>query len=407
MPPAPSFPWQTRPLTVLGITTLVQIVTVMIAHSMVVIAPAMAGVLAVDPALIGFQVSLVYGGAMIAVIFGGRLVQRFGACRTQQYCLALSALGAFGAMVPNVAVVALASLLMGIGTGPTTPASSHALNRFTDPANRNLLFSLKQTGVPLGVVSAAFLMPSTTLAVGPQWAFATVATIALLSIAVLAPARATWDDDRTPGVRLVQDPLGGLPVVWRHPVLRGLSLAAFFYAFTQLCVTSFTVTMLVTEFGVGLVQAGLLLSLVQLSGVVSRVLFGIYADRLGSALKPLALIGCATAVMCAITALLGPGWPRTGLYLLLVCLGASAVGWTGMFIAEVARVAPKGQVGIATSGAIAFNFLGILCGPALFAVAYGFVGSYAQTFGLLTLVALIGVAILLKTRRVESSTLQC
>lgn len=390
--------WSILPLTVITVTTLVQVVTVMAGNSMVVIAPALGSLLQVDPALIGFQVSFVYGGAMFAVIYGGRLVQRFGACRTQQICVGMSAIGALLAMVPNLWLLPVASILMGVGTGPATPAASHLLNRFTDPANRNLIFSLKQTGVPLGVVAAAFVMPPLTIIWGASWAFLAIALIALAMLVLLQPLRDAWDDDRVPGTRLIQDPLGGVPVVWRHPVLRWLALSAFFYAFCQLCVTSFAVTMLVTEIGFGLVQAGLLLSLIQLSGVGSRIVFGLLADRIGNALGTLAAVGLVTAVMCLVTVFLSPGWPRTGLYLMLVCLGASAVGWTGMFIAEVARVAPKGQVGVATSGAIAFNFLGILCGPALFALAYQGIGSYAQTFGLLVFVALAGVAMIRKAQ---------
>jgi MFS family permease len=394
--------WSTRQLPVLGLTTLVQVVTVMTANCLVVIAPVIAGVLQVQPALIGFQVSVVYLAAMLAVIFGGRLTQRFGACRVQQCCLGLAALGALGSMVPSLFAVAAASFVMGLATGPTTPAASHALTRFTDPANRNLIFSLKQTGVPLGVVSAAFLMPTLTVAFGHVAALGVVVAIALTGIVLLQPARRSWDDDRVRGVRLIESPLGGLRVVWRLPVMRWLSLGAFFYAFTQLCVTTFTVTMLVTEAGFGLVQAGLLLALVQFSGVCSRIVLGIWADRLGSALAPMAMLGGATAVMCAVTAFLDPGWPRIAMYVMLICLGASAVGWTGMFIAEVARLAPKGQVGLCTSGAIAFNFLGILCGPALYAVAYKWIGSYAHTFGLLTVIALTGGGLLLYARQVEA-----
>jgi len=401
VPSTGSRPWTIHPLTVLASTAIVQIITVMIGNSMVVIAPALAESLDIDPALIGFQVSFVYGGAILAVIFGGRLVQRFGSCRTQQICLTVSAIGALGAMVPSLWLLPIASMLMGVGTGPSTPAASHALNRFTDPANRNLIFSLKQTGVPLGVVSAAFIMPPITLAFGASWAFLLIGLIALVALVLLQPLRATWDDDRTPGVRLIQNPLGGLPAVWGHPVLRWISLSAFFYAFCQLCVTSFAVTMLVTEIGFGLIQAGMLLSLIQLSGVASRIVFGLLADRFGSALTPLAIINCATALMCFITIFLSPGWPRTGLYIMLICLGASSVGWTGMFIAEIARVAPKGQVGLATSGAIAFNFLGIVCGPALFAIAYKWIGSYAHTYGLLVFIALTGVAMILKAQRNE------
>lgn len=393
--------WSTRPLSVLVVATVVQVVTVMAGNSMVAIAPEIARRLEVEPSLIGFQVSIVYSGAMIGALFGGPLVLRYGPCRTQQVCVALSALGALVACAPSLWLLALASLLWGLGTGPATPAASHVLNRFTDPARRNLIFSLKQTGVPLGVMAAAFVMPPLTLAGGAPTAYALLAGVAAATAVFLQAVRRHWDDDRTPGRRLGGNPLAGLPMIWRHPLLRWLSASAFCYAFCQLCVTSFTVTMLVTEAGIGLVEAGLLLSLVQFSGVVSRVGFGIWADRVGSALVPLALVGAGTAATCAVTALLEPGWPRTGLWVLLVLLGGTAVGWTGMFVAEVARIAPRGQVGLATGSAIAFNFLGILAGPAIFALAYPWLGSYAHTFGALAVVPLAGAALVLHTLRVE------
>ena len=393
--------WSTRPLAVLAVTTLVQVVTVMAGNSMVAIAPAMAQRLQVEPSLIGFQVSIVYAGAMIAALLGGPLVQRYGACRTQQACVALSALGALVACAPDLWLLAFASLLWGLGTGPATPAASHVLNRYTDPARRNLIFSLKQTGVPLGVMAAAFMMPPITLAQGAPVAYGLLALIAVAVLLFLQTARRTWDDDRRPGLPMGGNPLAGVPMIWRHPLLRSLSASAFCYAFCQLCVTSFTVTMLVTEVGIGLVEAGLLLSLVQFSGVMSRIGFGLWADRMGSALVPLALVGAGTAAMCAITALLGPGWPRTGLWLLLILLGGTAVGWTGMFVAEVARIAPPGRVGLATGSAIAFNFLGILAGPAIFALVYPWLGSYAYTFGGLAMVPLAGSVLVLHTLRVE------
>jgi len=393
--------WSTRPLSVLAVTTLVQVVTVVAGNSMVAIAPEMARRLDVEPSLIGFQVSIVYTGAMIAALFGGVLVQRYGACRTQQLCVGLAAIGALAACMPSLWLLALASLLWGLGTGPATPAASHVLNRYTDPARRNLIFSIKQTGVPLGVMVAAFLMPPLTLAGGAPVAYGVVAALAIAMLLFLQTARPTWDDDRNPGASLRGNPLAGLPMIWRHPLLRWLSVSAFCYAFCQLCVTSFTVTMLVTEMDLGLVEAGLLLSLVQFSGVVSRIGFGLWADRKGSALVPLALVGAGTAFMCAITALLDPGWSRTALWLLLVMLGGTAVGWTGMFVAEVARIAPRGQVGLATGSAIAFNFLGILAGPAIFAIVYPWAGSYAHTFGWLAGVPAIGALLVFHTLRVE------
>jgi hypothetical protein len=74
--------------------------------------------------------------------------------------------------------------------------------------------------------------------------------------------------------------------------------------------------------------------------------------------------------------------------------GASAVGWNGLYMAEIARRSPPGQASITTGGASVWNFGGILLGPAMFATMYRFLGSYASTYVLLAAVSLAGVAFL-------------
>jgi hypothetical protein len=102
-------------------------------------------------------------------------------------------------------------------------------------------------------------------------------------------------------------------------------------------------------------------------------------------------------VCCGAMALITPAWPQGWTALLFLVFGASAIGWNGLFLAEVARLSPAGKVSIATSGAMVWNFAGILIGPALFALIYRMNGSYALTYGLLTLFAVAGFVFLLMT----------
>ena len=90
-------------------------------------------------------------------------------------------------------------------------------------------------------------------------------------------------------------------------------------------------------------------------------------------------------------------WPRALTVLLFMAFGASAIGWNGLFLAEVARLSPPGKVSVATSGAMVWNFAGILIGPAMFALIYRLSGSYATTFGVLSLFAVGGFGSLLLT----------
>ena len=72
---------------------------------------------------------------------------------------------------------------------------------------------------------------------------------------------------------------------------------------------------------------------------------------------------------------LGPGWPWLAVAALSAAFGATAVGWNGVYLAEVARLAPGGDVGAATGGAMFFTLSGSAFGPALFgatAAAFGY-----------------------------------
>jgi len=278
------------------------------------------------------------------------------------------------------------------------PAAAHLLYRFSKPENRNLIFSIKQTGVPLGWLVIALTAPVITLAFGWRWALALMIVIKLTTLLALQPVRAHWDGDRDPATAHTL-PFAGLLVVWRLPPLRWLSFASFCYVFVQLCLGTFLVTMMVEEAGYTLVAAGFLLSVTQISGIAGRVTWGWLADRTGDGFGMLLALNVVMVGCCALTVLISPQWPAFVLVLLFIAFGASAVGWNGIFLAEVARNSPHGMASVVTAGASVWNYAGILIGPASFATLYRWTGSYTVTFGWLTVIAVLGLAFIAAARR--------
>ncbi|UEX77786.1 MFS transporter [Spiribacter halobius] len=363
------------------------------------IAPALGAALGVPAALVGLQISLVYGGAMTSSLIGGALTRRVGACRATQAALLLLGGGAALAALPSLAAFALASVLIGLGYGMTNPAASHLLARFTPSGRRGLVFSIKQTGVPLGGVLAGALAPALALGLGWQWALAALLLPAALGVLLLQPRRKAWDDDRERGVRWLASPLADLRLVWAHRPLRLLSLAGFCFAAIQLSLSVFTVTLLVEDLGVPLVQAGLVMSAVQVTGVVGRVLWGWAADRLGSGLVTLMLAAGVTAAGTLATAAMTPLWPLWLVAATLCAFSFSALGWNGVYLAEVSRLAPRQAVARASGGSLFFTFGGVLVGPPLFSALRLALGSYSLTFGALLVVAAGGIACVFQARR--------
>jgi len=241
--------------------------------------------------------------------------------------------------------------------------------------------------------------PGITLAFGWRWALVLAMAAGLVVVAALQPMRARWDDDRMRQAAASQPLLAGLRLIWQRPILRWLSVASACYACIQLCLGSFAVIMLVEEVGLTLVQAGLLLSVVQAAGMVGRIGWGWIADRTGDGVRVMLGLNVIMTACCLLCAFMTPQWPQIALVLLFVAFGASAVGWNGVFLAEVAQRAPAGTVSIAIGGAVMWSYAGILAGPALFAFLCTRIGGYRDTFGALTFIALIGLACVLTARR--------
>ncbi len=385
-------------VAVIALITLAQIGTVMGIAVFPVIAPRLAAEMGIEPSLVGYQMSLIYGAAMLSSPFLTWMVTRYGACRAIQAGLLLSAVALALAMMGGIIALMIASILLGAAMSVMTPAGAHVLFRFSPPKRRNLVFSIKQTCVPAGWMVMALVAPPVTLLLGWKWALILVIIFALLMTVALQFVRASWDDDRTPqGGNARQQAREGMTLLWRIPELRWLSVASMFMSGVQLCLSSFAVTMLVQDAGYGLVAAGVMLSVAQGAGVTGRIAWGWIADRFGNCLRLLITLSAVMVVCCGAMVLMTAQWPRALTVLLFLAFGASAVGWNGLFLAEVARLSPPGKVSVATSGAMVWNFAGILIGPALFALIYRCNGSYAFTFGLLSVFAVGGLGSLLLT----------
>lgn len=77
--------------------------------------------------------------------------------------------------------------------------------------------------------------------------------------------------------------------------------------------------------------------------------------------------------------------------ILAIVFGACTLGWNGVYIAELAREAPKGTVAQATGASLAFAYCGAVVVPPLFALVQVSSGSYAPAFAMLAVLAAAGV----------------
>lgn len=389
-----------RPWIILAATLTIQALVAMALITLPVVAPVVAQATGIATTYVGMYVGLVYLAAMFASVLGGTAVRRFGAIRLSQGCLILTATGLVLCAVPHPLSMALGALFIGAGYGPVTPASSHLLIKTTPPERLSLVFSLKQTGVPIGGVLAGLLVPQFELFLGWQSAFMLVAACCLICAYCVKPLRVALDDDRDSTVRpsLVKSLVNPIKLVWSHKPLRILAGVSFLFAITQLSLTTYLVTFLFEDLGWALVAAGVALAVTQAAGVGARIVWGWMADNWFGSGYMLMIVAGLLAISAAAMPFFTPETPHVWLYLVLIILGATAIGWNGVFLAEVARQAPKGQASVATGGTLGFTFFGVLCGPPLFGVAAANLQSYGLSYALLILPAAL-ILVLLWTSR--------
>jgi hypothetical protein len=122
------------------------------------------------------------------------------------------------------------------------------------------------------------------------------------------------------------------------------------------------------------------------------VLWGLVADRAGAA-PVLTGLGLGAAASGAALLLAGPDWPGVLVTLAGMGMGATAIGWNGVFLAETARLAPAGQVGAATAAAGFVFGACMLVGPPAFTALVQASGGYGWGFGLCVATALLGAVL--------------
>ncbi len=365
-----------------------------------VIAPAAASDLGVAPQSVGLFVALSYTFAMASGLTVSGLVTRFGPLRTCQIAVLLGAAGLALGAPGSIALVFGAAALIGYGYGMVTPTSSHILIQSAPREQLAFIFSVKQTGVPIGGALAGVLIPPLVLALGWHPTLLVLAAGCALAAILMQPARARFDRRREPARKSsFSEMVAPVKLVAATPALRVLAALSLVYAQVQLAFMTYFVLFLNLELGLTLVAAGLIYAVAHLASIVGRIAWGIVADRRFAPRIVLSVLGLASGLCGLVTAVAAPGWPTAALGALGALYGATAVGWNGVYLAQVARSAPDGQVGAATGGTQFFTFAGALSGPPLFAALVWLTDGFRAGFVLFAVLPfLVGVWLLLAAR---------
>ncbi|HET8571945.1 MAG TPA: MFS transporter [Candidatus Limnocylindria bacterium] len=261
-------------------------------------------------------------GVIVALIAWGAVADRFG----ERLVLAIGLAG------EGVALLAAAELrdplvrwLLLFASGASGAAIHAASGRLIlgwfGRAERGLAMGIRQMGQPLGVASAALVLPALALS-GIGTALVALAIGCLVSAAVIG--------------LVVRDPIrpattrspAGAGSPYRTPYLWRIHVASACLVIPQFAVAIFAFDYLVNALGWSLAAAGALLAVTQLVGAGSRLAAGYWSDRVGARLGPMRLVAFVIGVVMALLAVLA--------------MAGSAASVVALALAAMITVSPNG-----------------------------------------------------------------
>ena len=353
---------------VLTVATMmaIQVMVSLSVLSLGVMMPAVAAELAIDAKLVGLFTSLTFIVAAILALAAAGPIVRFGAVRVCQAAMLLAAIGLACNALASVAATVVAVLFLGAAQGPMNPASSHILAQRVPRAHFGLVFSVKQTGTPIGFALAGLLFPALIAVAGWRGASLIAAGMLALAAVLLEPLRTRLDVSVGAG-----GPTSGIGrsivFVVRHRQLRVLAGSAFVYVVAQLTFTFYLVTYLYQQCGLSIAQGGGLLALSQIVGAGLRLASGGMGDRVPR-MRLLGWTGLGMAAGCVAVGLLGPQSPFWQIALIVTAYGAIVISWNGTSLAEFAHLSPPGQTAALAAVQTSLSLLGAVIGPPAFAL---------------------------------------
>lgn len=364
------------------VVLLLQTVAAFLTRLIPIASPAFMAEFGWDESWIGYLSAANIIGAMVILFVGMGLLRRMGSVLALQLSIMIGAASLLLFQFPSIAVALLASALIGLSNGTANPAGSEVLMRYTPATHHNLVFSIRQAGVPLGGVVAGLAIPLLVDWAGWRTALAVSAAAAFAATALLLPLRGRIDGPRetTPlrwprpaDVVVPLRTLSATPGLWRIVIVGAV------FSVAQSCWFTFAVTYLVVALGYPLGTAGLVFAVMQAAGVVGRIALGVIADRTSSA-ATLAAVAVLSAAVTVAFALARPDWPLWSMMLLAAVAGATVSGWNGVQVAETARRSPRAMIAETAAGNVILVFVSNMLAPIAFAALVAATGRFDLGF---------------------------
>ena len=281
----------------------------------------------------GVIVAAPFVGITVSLVVWGVVVDRIGERASMTIGLAVVTTGAVGAAFSSsLTALALWFLIGGIGAGSTNSASGRVVVGWFPAHRRGTAMGIRQTALPLGVGSAALLIPNVVEADGLRTTLLIVGGITLA--AALLSATLIVDPPRPTRAEAADTGQLANPYRRDHRLAR-IHLASALLVVPQFTVWTYMLVWLIDDKGWSTFAASALVASTQVLGAGGRIAAGWWSDRVGSRLGPMRIVAIAAASTMLALGLLS-GTPL-GIALIVIAT-AITVADNGLAFTSVAEI---------------------------------------------------------------------
>jgi MFS family permease len=329
------------------------------------------------------QLGLLQSAAQLLPLAGllvaGRLLDR----HDERWVVGIGALVvavalAAGSAAPGYVSLLVVLLIVGAGYSTIQPGGSKSVASWFDASQRGLAMGIRQAGLPLGGVLAAFALPSLATAFGWRSTLLAGALVALSgAVAFMAFYRRPPDQHPMPTTSRVRLELLRVPYM-KKIILSGTNMASVHSG-----VGILTVLHLHEVTSMDSASAALVYVAVQCAGALGRICLAAWSDRHRSG-RYACVLTCLAAVIIGMTLLTTPiSRSPVAACLLFIWLGFFGIGWYGPWVAYAAESAPPDHTGFALGLAMAVNQVAVILAPPVLGLLTDLTGSFAPAWALL------------------------
>jgi len=391
------------------------------------LAPFLMDELGLNKTQLGFLTSAVFWGTFTCSIMSGIASDKLGEKRMVVIGTAImtTALLCFS-FSRTFAFFLVSSFFIGAGFSTFGNLANRGLAIWFPPSEKAFAIGVKASGVPLGAAVGASLLP--ILALSFSWTY----TVKLLGLFILLSGIACFFlyrerpnnheisfqhsheiINQTSGSfdeQLEDKNTNYTSLLTNRQMLSTIPVGMVFFTIQNIIMT-FTIPYLQDTLSLPVVTAGHYLALFQVSGAISRPLFGYVGDRAFHGRRQYTLVALAiiTAGFTFVLSLINLSFPWWLVTLIVFATGLMSLSWYGPYFALLTEISGRNTAGMAVGLGITFNCLGTSLGNPLFGFIVDITGSFNFGFqlfaGLLLIYAFIFLIFALrKSKKAYSGT---